>query len=97
MKQCKYINERGHCTIGASSRGLCTLPCSHLEYERCKFEDLKTTEIFEFKGDAYMRIEDEYVLNTKCFGSSVNLKCGMIYNFPKETEVIPLKCSIDLV
>ena len=94
MKRCKHCNENNYCTINASSRGDCTLPCSHLEYERCKFTELKVSDLFEYRSAQYMRTNDVFALNTEHFGSSVNLINGQIVNFPKDTEIIPLKCKI---
>ena len=96
MKKCKHVNKNGYCTIGASSRGECHLPCSHLEYKKCKFGETKVTDLFEYKNEQYMRTNDVYALDTEYFGSSVNLQNGHIFNFPKDVEVILLDCKIEL-
>lgn len=97
MKKCKHVNKNGYCTIGASSRGECNLPCSHLEYERRKFKEIEITDLFEYKNEQYMRTNDVYGLNTEYFGSAVNLQNGNIFNFPKDMEIIPLNCKITLL
>lgn len=87
MKKCKHVNGNGHCTIGASSSGNCRLPCSHLEYEKCKFEDLKATNMFESKSELYMKTNVVYG-TPNGYGNAVNLNNGTVYIIPNDTEVM---------